>query len=64
MNCKSPQNPIREYFNEEKFNLWLNMCDVVQDLNDKIGDLVLNGYLTDVNRLVLEKLVGKLRRLK
>ena len=51
-------NPLREYFNEEKFDVWLNMCDIAQDVDTRIKEMVHDGYLVEFNRRALEKLIS------
>ena len=50
---------MKEYFVEEKLNVWLNYCDILNDAHDKVADFVLNGYAnTDLNKIAIQKITG------
>ena len=58
LNQKRDLNPTEEYFIQDKYNMWLNTCDVVHDAHDKIGDMIMNGYVNDINKKAVERIVG------
>lgn len=58
-NCVDSVNPLREYFNEDKFDIWMNMCDIAQDVDTRIKEMVHDGYLVEFNRRALDKLISQ-----
>jgi hypothetical protein len=50
---------MKEYFVEEKLNIWLNYCDILNDAHDKVAEFVLNGYANaDLNKIAIQKITG------
>ncbi|CAF0730595.1 unnamed protein product [Brachionus calyciflorus] len=52
-------SPLDEYFVENKINLWIKYCEILTDAHDRVGELVMNGYINDTDKLTLNRVAGK-----
>lgn len=54
----SDSNPLDEYFVSYKLDLWLKYCQILADAHERIAEMVLSGYVPDVNKVAVQRIAG------
>lgn len=49
---------MNEYFIDYKLDLWLKYSDILSDAHDRVNELVMHGYLPDLNKEAINKISG------
>lgn len=49
------------YFNEQKLNIWISCCEILQEANERLSETVLSNYANHVNKIAIDRIVGNLR---
>lgn len=61
LNCPDMEaSPLNDYFVESKLDLWIKYSDIIDDAHDRVRDLIMTGYIAEMDRLTLNRLIGAL----
>jgi hypothetical protein len=51
--------PTNLYFNEQKLNIWILCCEILQEANQRLSDIVLSNYANKINKIAIDRIVGE-----